>query len=1094
MEQTLGTIAQAIGSKAVQQSLDSHRNKVKIYLITQNSNRNQLHSAITKLCGQQIKALSTQQVLIRVGKSQFYTAKNQTQAQAYTQELQHSINSRLLINRHRLQSILSSNDDQHSPRTSPARELLEMWDQNPETRPEGHVYYHGFYPPKLITDPHPDQLPDKCRALFLFAKNLPNSYSPRFREKVRQLPNIGDEIESLPKSIITILHSAAVNIALIYWNYYGKVNGFDIPKLPDNLQKSWVHCCRILDRIPSNTNDTQNIDNIDLKRPEEGFSFNNLKMRFPFFNVEDLGSCTEISFHGYSLASLRYACYDIVDAALDLQSAMYNGDKDEIIIHLNKLIEIANRGSETLSEPKFNSYAEISIIPSHWRHIGQTGPIAPNCLLDPSKEKTSHLLTEANLDWYTAKDEELFAIAEENSLIGNSTSGLFDPIFAVFDIIIDRIRKSLIGKMFSNGYRLIPKSYRQFLTAFKLGFEKTGSPKQFIKALNDSQLNKTFDLFERSYHRMLDIHRNKALGVLSLVTQLDRTVTVTNQETESKSAHIQLNTEFNESIDDRQFTNRLFSATIHSTPANLNQRNTLQYVTISIYDKKFSYQEGDKLGVLIPNTITNYDSAPQYFVLDIHTKDTTEKEWIKFVHNHFGISNGKVSKEIFIKYADFTNNKPHGSPSIVPPQLPRTYNIASFDNDNIKLLVERIDNGKVSPILAPIDNLFDQHQVIDVFPINSSFRLPQDSSKPIVMIGIGSGIAPYQSFIDRNKKMNENRRMLLYFGCRTIEDAPDTVNYTKLCLSADNIQKWKGSQYSYIYNGRVTSYFSSSEGQNKLIELCKEDALIYICGPTTLYRDMIRIFKSAIGIKELIRMLTTDRIKIEVYKPITNDCKMNISIYDIVTHNGGRNGCWIVIDRRVYDIGEYIDLHPGGDEMLKFVLGTDATELFNQFPTAHGKMARSILELYYIGDVITSDSYYERLAYDVTKKQNCIAIWYGDKQEKQYHFLMKSLDAHIICRKYFNTMNEVLVQKDIFAEEFSALQVIHEYNELIKDKRYIFPYKRNNEGDLLTEDDEFKIMETLHEYKAKTRSVDIYYLDKLKRALAKHLNCINSEA
>ncbi|EDV28399.1 uncharacterized protein TRIADDRAFT_8170, partial [Trichoplax adhaerens] len=79
--------------------------------------------------------------------------------------------------------------------------------------------------------------------------------------------------------------------------------------------------------------------------------------------------------------------------------------------------------------------------------------------------------------------------------------------------------------------------------------------------------------------------------------------------------------------------------------------------------------------------------------------------------------------------------------------------------------------------------------------------------------------------------------------------------------------------------------------------------------------------------------------------------RRKISVYDVITHNGGSNGSWMVIDDCVYDVGQYIDLHPGGNEIIESVLGTDATALFNLFPTLHGKMARSILQLYYIGDV-----------------------------------------------------------------------------------------------------------------------------------------------
>ncbi len=37
---------------------------------------------------------------------------------------------------------------------------------------------------------------------------------------------------------------------------------------------------------------------------------------------------------------------------------------------------------------------------------------------------------------------------------------------------------------------------------------------------------------------------------------------------------------------------------------------------------------------------------------------------------------------------------------------------------------------------------------------------------------------------------------------------------------------------------------------------------------------------------------------------------------------------WLIIDGKVYDVTEYVDLHPGGDKLLKHV-GGDSTEGFH---------------------------------------------------------------------------------------------------------------------------------------------------------------------
>lgn len=64
--------------------------------------------------------------------------------------------------------------------------------------------------------------------------------------------------------------------------------------------------------------------------------------------------------------------------------------------------------------------------------------------------------------------------------------------------------------------------------------------------------------------------------------------------------------------------------------------------------------------------------------------------------------------------------------------------------------------------------------------------------------------------------------------------------------------------------------------------------------------------------------------------------------------------CWLVLDRKVYDVTEFVSSHPGGKAILEGC-GKDATELFETRPmgsgTAHSERARILRENYYIGDL-----------------------------------------------------------------------------------------------------------------------------------------------
>ncbi|KAJ3110052.1 hypothetical protein HDU96_006942 [Phlyctochytrium bullatum] len=94
---------------------------------------------------------------------------------------------------------------------------------------------------------------------------------------------------------------------------------------------------------------------------------------------------------------------------------------------------------------------------------------------------------------------------------------------------------------------------------------------------------------------------------------------------------------------------------------------------------------------------------------------------------------------------------------------------------------------------------------------------------------------------------------------------------------------------------------------------------------------------------------------------------------DVSSHNT-REDCWMVIDKKVYDITKFLDEHPGGEEVLLeqagkigkvgkrcssevqevdfSIIGTDATEAFEEI--GHSDDARDLLKKFYKGDLADS--------------------------------------------------------------------------------------------------------------------------------------------
>lgn len=53
-----------------------------------------------------------------------------------------------------------------------------------------------------------------------------------------------------------------------------------------------------------------------------------------------------------------------------------------------------------------------------------------------------------------------------------------------------------------------------------------------------------------------------------------------------------------------------------------------------------------------------------------------------------------------------------------------------------------------------------------------------------------------------------------------------------------------------------------------------------------------------------------------------------ITLAEVAKHNKPAD-CWVIINANVYDVGKYLDLHPGGADVIVPYCGKDATQVFN---------------------------------------------------------------------------------------------------------------------------------------------------------------------
>lgn len=117
--------------------------------------------------------------------------------------------------------------------------------------------------------------------------------------------------------------------------------------------------------------------------------------------------------------------------------------------------------------------------------------------------------------------------------------------------------------------------------------------------------------------------------------------------------------------------------------------------------------------------------------------------------------------------------KPQDFVSILKKQSSRLYSIASSQSDasdEVHLTVsavrynthEKNRKGVASTYLADIINVDDQVPVY--IQTNRGFRLPEDNDVPIIMVGPGTGIAPFRAFLQERQSRGAKGKNWLFFG------------------------------------------------------------------------------------------------------------------------------------------------------------------------------------------------------------------------------------------------------------------------------------------------------------------------------------------
>jgi cytochrome P450/NADPH-cytochrome P450 reductase len=123
-----------------------------------------------------------------------------------------------------------------------------------------------------------------------------------------------------------------------------------------------------------------------------------------------------------------------------------------------------------------------------------------------------------------------------------------------------------------------------------------------------------------------------------------------------------------------------------------------------------------------------------------------------------------------------------------------------------------------------------------------AFRLPEDPTIPIIMVGPGTGYAPFRGFLQERAALQANGtqlgKSLLFFGCRNSDDF----------IYQEELQAWADQGITTLYTA-----FSRVEGQPKTYvqdvirahaddvwQMIQDGAVIYVCGDASRMEPAVR--------------------------------------------------------------------------------------------------------------------------------------------------------------------------------------------------------------------------------------------------------------
>ncbi|SMN20823.1 similar to Saccharomyces cerevisiae YHR042W NCP1 NADP-cytochrome P450 reductase [Maudiozyma saulgeensis] len=205
----------------------------------------------------------------------------------------------------------------------------------------------------------------------------------------------------------------------------------------------------------------------------------------------------------------------------------------------------------------------------------------------------------------------------------------------------------------------------------------------------------------------------------------------------------------------------------------------------------------------------------------------------KLSPRYYSISSSSLSEPNTIHATSIVENTPNDTTGI------NTIGVTTNLLRNIQLVKTQGDLTSL-PVHYDLEGprgLFANGQ-LPIHVRHSTFRLPKDNSIPVIMIGPGTGVAPFRGFVrerfaeikrDGSDSLEKMGKMVLFYGSRDNDDylyRDEWVEYSKTLEDKFEIDV----ALSRVQEQKIYVQHRLAERKEEISQLLQKGAYVYVCG------------------------------------------------------------------------------------------------------------------------------------------------------------------------------------------------------------------------------------------------------------------------